>query len=87
MNAYISMSQACLCGSEFSNLKLRISDFPAPALSSHCKLLITFPAWQPFRARANASSGHAVWPAMRTGENTSAHAKTLHFLPIAFSDV
>jgi hypothetical protein len=37
---------------------------------------------QRFRARANASSGHAVWPAMRTGENTSAHAKTLQFRPI-----
>jgi hypothetical protein len=34
---------------------------------------------QPFRARADDPSGHAVWPAMRTGENTSAHAKTLPF--------
>lgn len=32
---------------------------------------------QRFRVRAGVSSGHAVWPAMRTGENASAHAKTL----------
>lgn len=32
---------------------------------------------QRFRARADASSGHAVWPAMRSGENTRAHATTL----------
>jgi len=38
---------------------------------------------QRFRARANDSSGHAVWPAMRTGENVSAHAKTLRFISIA----
>jgi hypothetical protein len=42
---------------------------------------------QRFRARANDSSGHAVWPAMRTGENASAHAKTLRFLPIATLDL
>jgi len=43
-------------------------------------LLSRFP--QPFRARADDPSGHAVWPAMRTGENTSAHAKTLPSLTI-----
>jgi len=32
---------------------------------------------QRFRVRAGASSGHAVWPAMRSGENASAHAKML----------
>jgi hypothetical protein len=42
---------------------------------------------QRFRARANDSSGHAVWPAMRTGENVSAHAKTLLFLSIATLDI
>ena len=40
------------------------------------------PPWQRFRARANTPSGHAVWPAMRTGESISAHAKALPLLPI-----
>jgi hypothetical protein len=42
-----------------------------------------YPQSQRFRARANDSSGHAVWPAMRAGKNISAHAKTLHFSRIA----
>jgi len=37
---------------------------------------------QCFRARAIDPSGHAVWPAMRTGEISSAHAKTLSVFTI-----
>jgi len=35
------------------------------------------PLRQRCRARADASSGHAVWPAMRSGEHIRAHATTL----------
>jgi len=79
------------------NPKFQISPAPAPSESGNFKSQISnnssssipiairlSPARsQCFRARANASSGHAVWPAMRTGENTSAHAKTLQFPLIA----
>jgi hypothetical protein len=60
--------------SQLSNFKSEISP-PCPAAP--------FSRTQRFRARANVSSGHAVWPAMRTGEHTSAHAKTLHFRRIS----
>jgi len=52
---------------------------PPPLITDHH----AFPPFQRFRARANDSSGHAVWPAMRTGENISAHAKTLGFPSLA----
>jgi hypothetical protein len=71
-----------LSPSQLSNLKFQISNPQfLPPLSLQAANL--FSPRQRFRARANDSSGHAVWPAMRTGENTSAHAKTLRFLPIS----
>ena len=35
---------------------------------------------QTFLARAGNSSGHAVWPAVRSGDKTSARGKNLRFL-------
>jgi hypothetical protein len=40
---------------------------------------------QTFLARAGNSSGHAVWPAVRSGDKTSARGKNLRFHCVSFA--